>query len=162
MVHKNIRALLEVHRRQEKEKSLAVRISETVTRFAGSLGFVWLHAALLAFWLMANTKLLPMVRPWDPYPFVMLAMTASVEAIFLSTFVLISQNRMAELDQERAELDLQMNLLAELEVTRLLQMMEKVVEKLNIPNTWDDLAELKREVAPDEVLAAIERESEQE
>ena len=77
----------------------------------------------------------PGLRPFDPFPFVMLAMAASVEAIFLSTFVLISQNRMAELADKRADLDLQINLLSEHEITRLVKLLDAVAKRLGIPTT---------------------------
>ena len=80
------------------------------------------------------------MRPFDPFPFVMLAMIASVEAIFLSTFVLISRNRQARLAERRAELDLQISLLAEHEITRLVERLEAVAEHLGVeqgaPRTW--------------------------
>jgi uncharacterized membrane protein len=160
VVHENIRALQQARAEEESQKSFGVQASEAITSFAGSLTFVWIHAAILVVWLLVNTRVISFIPAWDPYPFVMLAMAASVEAIFISTFVLISQNRMAAISEKRAELDLQMNLLAEHEVTRMLQMMEKVLERLNIPNEWQDLDELKREVAPVDVLTAIEKHTE--
>jgi uncharacterized membrane protein len=88
----------------------------------------------------------------------MLAMAASVEAIFLSTFVLITQNRQAILADKRAELDLQIGLLTEHEVTRLLQMMDELLKHHKIQMESRDLEQLKEEVAADQVLIAIEEE----
>jgi len=99
---------------------------------------------------------LPGVPPWDP-SLVILAMEASVEAIFLSTFVLINQNRMAAEDDTRADLDLQVSLLNEHETTRLIAMVEAISKKLGVPiQGGDELSELKEDVAPEAVLDRIE------
>lgn len=86
----------------------------------------------------------------------MLAMIASVEAIFLSTFVLISQNRMQRQSDRRAELDLQIGLLSEHEVTRLIRMVEAIAQKVGAEAKSPDLEELKRDVEPETVLHEIE------
>ncbi|MFL5310326.1 MAG: DUF1003 domain-containing protein [Myxococcales bacterium] len=153
VVHRNIAELLEVRRSFDRRKSRQDSLADAVTRFTGSMAFVWIHAGLFAGWLLWNT--LPGTPKFDPYPFVMLAMVASVEAIFLSTFVLISQNRQAALAEKRAELDLQINLLAEHEVTRLIALSEAIALKLGV-EVARDLGELKRDVAPGEVLEQIE------
>ena len=93
---------------------------------------------------------------WDE-SFVVLAMIASVEAIFLSTFVLITQNRMAAAAEKRAELDLQISLLAEHEVTKLVAMVEAVTQHLGIGHeAVGEVEELKQNVAPEAVLDAID------
>jgi uncharacterized membrane protein len=87
-------------------------------------------------------------------------MLASVEAIFLSTFILISQNRMSTAEARRADLDLQISLLAEHEITRVLQLVARIAEKLGLEEaSAAELAELKRDVAPDKVLEKIEKET---
>jgi uncharacterized membrane protein len=162
VVHRNIRALLAVRQEFEQRKGLQERIADGITRFTGSLRFVYIHAILFGSWLLINVGLLPIVKPFDPFPFVMLAMIASVEAIFLSTFVLISQNRMAALADKRADLDLQINLLAEHEITRLVSMVDAVVCHLGIQECRDpEVEQLKRDVAPEVVLQEI-AESEEE
>jgi uncharacterized membrane protein len=124
------------------------------------MAFVYLHLALFGFWIVANLGWLPAVPQWDE-SFVVLAMIASVEAIFLSTFVLISQNRMAAAADKRADLDLQINLLSEYEVTKLVAMVSAISEHLGLHHsTGPELEELKRNVAPEAVLNAIERTSE--
>ncbi|MFT3772780.1 MAG: DUF1003 domain-containing protein [Minicystis sp.] len=104
----------------------------------------------------------PGVRPFDPFPFVMLAMIASVEAIFLSTFVLISQNRMAALADRRADLDVQINLLAEHEITRLIALCDAMAQHLGVhPEPGSQrIEELKRDVRPEAVLDEIEQAAE--
>ena len=104
-----------------------------MTGFAGSMTFVVVHAVFYGGWLIVNLGWIPSVRPWDPFPFVMLAMIASVEAIFLSTFILISQNRMQQLADRRAELDVQIGLLTEHELTRAIQMLDGIAQRLQAP-----------------------------
>jgi uncharacterized membrane protein len=127
-----------------------------VTRFSGSMRFVYLHLALYGFWIVANLGWVPAVPRWDP-SFVVLAMIASVEAIFLSTFILITQNRMSALAEKRAELDLQISLLSEHELTKLVAMVDAISRHLRIDHGAGDVDELKRNVAPEAVLDAIEQ-----
>jgi uncharacterized membrane protein len=127
-----------------------------VTRFSGSMRFVYLHLALYGFWIVANLGWIPAVPRWDP-SFVVLAMIASVEAIFLSTFILITQNRMSALAEKRAELDLQISLLSEHELTKLVAMVDAISRHLRIDHGAGDVDELKRNVAPEAVLDAIEQ-----
>jgi uncharacterized membrane protein len=118
--------------------------------------FVYIHLILYGLWIVANLGWLPGVRPWDP-SFVVLAMVASVEAIFLSTFVLISQNRMAAAADRRAELDLQISLLAEHEVTKLAALVSGIAHRLDVRTVADEeIGEIVRDVAPEAVLDQLE------
>ncbi|WP_437731814.1 DUF1003 domain-containing protein [Sorangium sp. So ce1335] len=158
VVRRNIQALLEVRREQERTKSFQEALADKITGFTGSMTFVFLHAAFFGGWLVVNTGVVPFIKPFDPFPFVMLAMIASVEAIFLSTFVLISQNRMQALADKRADLDLHVNLLAEHEVTRLVELVDGISRHLQVPRRTDPhLEELKKDVHPEMVLEEIER-----
>ncbi len=145
-------------RRKEKDKiSLQHRAAIAITAFTGSMAFVYIHLAALAMWIMINIGLVSLVRPFDP-SFIILSTGASVEAIFLSTFVLISQNRAAKAADRRADLDLQINLLTEHEVTRLISLTSAIAAKLGIEHAdTDELTELKRDVAPEMVLDTLER-----
>jgi uncharacterized membrane protein len=156
VVHRNIRALMEVRRQVEQQRTLQDRVVDAITTFAGSVRFVYLHVLLFGGWLILNVGLIPGIKPFDPFPFVMLAMWASVEAIFLSTFVLITQNRMSQVAERRAELDLQVSLLAEHEVTRLLSMVEAIGSHLGVRFEREGLEELKKDVAPEQVLDEID------
>ncbi|WP_241665238.1 DUF1003 domain-containing protein [Teichococcus oryzae] len=103
-LRRNIEAL-ETRRRQEAASATRQdRVADAITRFTGSMRFVYLHLALYGAWILVNLGVVPGVPRFDP-SFVVLAMVASVEAIFLSTFVLISQNRMASAADQRADLD---------------------------------------------------------
>lgn len=103
-------------------------------------------------WIAINLSWLPFLTPFDP-TFVMLAMIASVEAIFLSTFVLISQNRMQAAADRRAELNLHIDLLAEHEVTRIITLLTAIGEHLGLEESRDpELDELSKDVRPEKVL----------
>lgn len=133
------------------------RFADAITGFTGSMRCVYLHAAFFAGWLLWNVGVLG-VKPFDPFPFVMLAMIASVEAIFLSTFVLMTQNRMSRLADQRADLNLQISLLAEHEITRLIRVIDAMAHRIGVPaEELENVDELKKDVAPEVVLQEIER-----
>ena len=152
VLERNIHALQLRRQREEKEATVEERLAGGITRFTGSMRFVYLHLAVFGFWILANLGSVPGVPAWDP-SFVVLAMVASVEAIFLSTFVLISQNRMAAAADRRADLDLQVSLLAEHEVTRLTTLVSGIAEQLGVRTEADaEVQEITRDVAPEAVL----------
>ncbi|MBW6526405.1 DUF1003 domain-containing protein [Sphingomonas sp. RHCKR7] len=142
--------------RDAAEASLSERLSDRITRFAGSMTFVIVHAVAYGLWLAVNLRAIPGVRPFDP-SFVVLAMEASVEAIFLSTFVLISQNRMMSAAARQSDLDLQINLLAEHELTRLVALVDAMARKMGVDVvSRDELAEIEEDVSPEAVLDGLE------
>ncbi|WP_244445263.1 DUF1003 domain-containing protein [Microvirga sp. BSC39] len=152
VLERNIEALRRKREEDERKASLQDRIAQVITRFTGSMAFVYVHLVLVGGWVAANLGIVPGVPIFDP-TFVILATCASVEAIFLSTFVLISQNRASAEADRRAELDLQTNLLSEHEITRLLTLTRAIAEHLGIREANDpSLAELERHVAPEKVL----------
>jgi uncharacterized membrane protein len=156
VLERNIRALQLRRQREEKEATVEERVAEAITRFTGSMRFVYLHLAIFGFWIVANLGWVPGVPAWDP-SFVVLAMIASVEAIFLSTFVLISQNRMAAAADKRADLDLQISLLAEHEVTKLVTLVSGIADRMGVNTEADaDLEEITQDVAPEAVLDELE------
>lgn len=155
-LRQNIETLRERRRREQQSATLEQRLAQRITDFTGSMRFVYLHIVIYGFWIIANLGWIAGLKPWDP-TFVVLAMVASVEAIFLSTFILITQNRMALIDERRAELDLQVSLLAEQEITKLVQLVAEISNRLGVEAAnGQDVEEMKRLVAPDEVLDAIE------
>ncbi len=157
VVNRNIRALVEQEREQERRRSVQDRIADAITRFAGSMRFVYLHLLSYGAWIVINLGWLP-IEPFDP-TFVVLAMVASVEAIFISTFVLISQNRMAALADRRADLDLQISLLAEHEISRVIAVVRSIAERLGMEEAHDpELKELARDVEPQRLMDRISQE----
>jgi uncharacterized membrane protein len=162
VVQRNISQLAEVRRREDAKRTTSDRVADAITRFAGTMWCVYVHAAIYGGWLVVNSGVVPIVKPWDPFPFVMLAMAASVEAIFLSTFILISQNRMQKLADRRAELDLQVSLLTEHELTRAIQLLDEVARRLGVARPAEhEMQEIKQDVQPARVVQAIEQAEEQ-
>jgi uncharacterized membrane protein len=157
LVQRNISALLARRKAEEADLSWQERAAERITRFAGSMPFVWLHAFMFGSWVAINLGVIPGVAPFDP-TFVVLAMVASVEAIFLSTFILITQNRMQAQADRRADLNLQISLLAEHEITRLVEMTAEIGRRMDIASAKKpELEELKRDVRPEGVLETLDQ-----
>jgi uncharacterized membrane protein len=155
VVERNIHALLARRMQDEQRLAWQDRLADRITRFTGSMRFVYLHVLLYGAWIALNLGWLP-IKPFDP-TFVILAMEASVEAIFLSTFILISQNRMTAQAAARADLDLQISLLAEHEITRLITMVTEIGNRMGIDSAKNpELNELARDVAPEQVLDTIQ------
>jgi uncharacterized membrane protein len=155
VLERNIEVLHRKWKEEERQASLQERIADVITAFAGSMTFVYIHLAIVILWVLVNLGWLPFVPQFDP-TFVILATVASVEAIFLSTFVLISQNRATRAANRRSELDLQTNLLSEHEITKLISLTLEITRHLGIDKTSDgSLSELEQHVAPEKVLDQI-------
>jgi uncharacterized membrane protein len=161
-IDRNISALLRHEAEQARRATLQDRIADRIAAFAGSMPFVYLHVIAFGAWISLNIVPQPWVEPWDP-TLVILAMVASVEAIFITTFVLITQNRMAEVSERRANLNLQISLLAEHETTRMMALVSAIAEHLEIRTSVDsEVRELQRDVEPEAVLSRIEEEEERD
>jgi uncharacterized membrane protein len=157
VLERNIRTILKLRLKAARERSLQDRIADVITDFSGRLAFVYIHLIWFGCWILLNSGLVG-VKSFDPFPYGLLTMVVSLEAIFLSTFVLISQNRLSEESENRANLSLQIGLLTEHEVTRSLQMLDAIQDKLGIDNDRDSaLADLEMETKPEDVLAEINR-----
>jgi uncharacterized membrane protein len=156
VVERNICTLVDLRHEYERSRSLQDRAADAITAFSGSMRFVYLHLVWFGLWIALNLGWLG-VRPFDPFPFGLLTMIVSLEAIFLSTFVLISQNRMSFVADHRADLDLQINLLAEYEITRILTLVDAMADHMGIAAARDrELDELKQDVTPETVLREID------
>ncbi len=156
-LERNIRALEEIRRQLDTRKTTQHRIADAITAVSGNLLFVYFHIAWFTGWILWNTGLLGL-QPFDAFPFGLLTMIVSLEAIFLSTFVLISQNRLTEIGDKRAELDLQINLLAEYEITKILRLTDAIADHLGIIEGRDpELEELEQEISPETVLQEMEK-----
>ena len=157
VVERNIRTILKIRAQSARSRSLQERLADGITAVSGRMAFVYLHCAWFGLWLLLNTGRFG-VRPFDPYPYGLLTMIVSLEAIFLSTFVLISQSRLSEESDRRADLDLHVGLLTEAELTRVLKMLHSIHEKLGIETKdVDELVDLELTTNPEDVLAEIER-----
>lgn len=156
VLERNIQTLLEVRRQLERKKTRRDRIADGVTRFSGSMAFVYLHVVWFGAWIVLNLG--PFGLPaFDPFPFGLLTMIVSLEAIFLSTFVLISQNRMGALGEDRADLDVQIDMLAEYEITKVLRLTDAIARHLELgEGQAPELQDLEQIVQPDVLLREME------
>jgi uncharacterized membrane protein len=164
IIRKNIAAISEMQRKDVAARKPEERISDLITRFSGSTVFVLIHVVWFGLWILLNVNLIhiPRLSDFDPFPFGLLTMVVSLEAIFLSTFVLISQNRMAGLSEKRAELDLQVNMLAEQKAAKTLELLEHIAQQFDavyerFNYTADpEVQALKVSPDPNEVLQVME------
>ena len=147
VIERNIETMAEVRDAEQAHATLQDRLADALTRFSGNMWFVYVHVVWFGWWIAQNEGWVGHWR-FDPFPFGLLTLIVSLEAIFLATFVLISQNRAAIVADMRADLDLQIDLLAEYEVTQLLLLIRRVGEKVGVDNcSTPELQELSRPVA---------------
>lgn len=157
VLERNIRTIVGLRLKQAEERGLQDRLADTVTAFAGSMPFVYVHLGWFAAWVLLNSGRLG-VTAFDPFPYGLLTMVVSLEAIFLSALVMITQNRQSEEAERRADLDLQVGLLAEHELTRVLKMLDAIQKKLGVePGIDNELEDLEMETMPEDVLAELDR-----
>ncbi len=126
---KNIAKVLEIEETQKLARSATDRIADAIASFFGSITFVWVHIIWFGGWIIINS--LPSVA-FDPFPYTFLTLVVSLEAIFLSTFILISQNHETRITERRNHLDLQINLLTEQENTKMLRLLAGIAEKVGV------------------------------
>jgi uncharacterized membrane protein len=148
--------------KQEEEalgrRSRSERLADGVGVFAGSLPFVLLHLVLLIAWLLVNSGKISGARPFDPYPFSLLGVIVAVEAVILSSFILMRQNRMMRRGERRDHLNLQVDLLAEKEITTLLQMVRAICGKMGLQNITadNDIRELSQNTSIESLTQSLE------
>ena len=156
LTRQNVQAMQRLEVAALASRSRSDKIAGFIARFCGSMPFVWLHVAAFATWLLFNT--LPGLPHFDPFPFTFLTLVVSLEAIFLSTFILISQNYELRTSDRRNQLDLQINLLTEQENTKMLQMLERIGKKLGVSMDDDPAVRiLKKATHPEALVEQIEQ-----
>ena len=164
IVRKNVAAIVSMQRKEAEGRTVQDRLAAVITAFSGSMAFVYIHATWFGLWFVLNLRILhiPYLTQFDPYPFGLLTVVVSLEAIFLSTFVLIAQNNLSGLSERRAELDLQVNLLAEQKAAKVIELLDKIAQELDTMHskfnyTSDPETEaLKLSPEPHEVLNVME------
>jgi uncharacterized membrane protein len=155
VTRENVRAMRELEQAAMGRRTGADRVAAAIARFCGSMTFVWIHVALFAAWIGYNV--LPWSHHFDPYPFTFLTLVVSLEAIFLATFILISQNYDMRVSERRNQLDLQINLLAEQENTKALQILERIAKKVGAHLSDDpQVRALEEATRPDALVQQIE------
>lgn len=157
IIEQNIQTIAKIRRTTDSQRTREGRLADLITDFSGRMYFIYFHVVWFAVWILINLGYFGF-KPFDPYPFGLLTMVVSLEAIFLATFVLISQNRLSAEADRRADLDLQMNLLTEHELTRALKMLDEIQDKLGIENDADqELLDLEKNVHPEDVMKEMDR-----
>lgn len=158
-VEENIDAVKVWEQAALDERSAAVRFSEWITRVLGGGPSLAVHAAWFGFWVLANSRAIPGIEPFDRFPFPLLTTMVSLEAIFLSLFVLASQNRMTMQADKRAQLDLQIDLLAEREMTAVLVMVADLARHVKAPVslTAEQIRELGQKTDVRSLVSELER-----
>jgi uncharacterized membrane protein len=145
----NIDAVSRLEAAATQNRSRAERIADVIAAFVGSPGFLALQVAVCVVWVALNLGVIPIggvrLRPFDPYPFALLALVISLEAVLMSVFVLIKQNRMGRRSDERAHLGLQIGILTEQESTKTLALVEKIALRMGVEADDPLIAELRRE-----------------
>lgn len=141
---KNINDITHLERQAMLNRTPSERFAGAVTRFAGGVVFIGFHVIWFLSWILLNVGIIPSIQPWDPFPFSFLTLVVSLEAIFLSLLVLMTQNRLTKDADKRAHLDLQINMLAEEESTATLQMLEKICKHLGISYEADEAQQLTK------------------
>jgi uncharacterized membrane protein len=151
---KNIRAIAELEKAQLAARSRFQCFCDTISAYAGSMWSVALHAVWFAGWLLYNT----FGNGFDPYPFPLLTLVVSLEAIFLSLFILMSQNVENRMTERRAHFDLQINLLAEAEATKIMKMLQALCAAHKLPEAQDpEIIALQKETNPAEVIRDLDK-----
>ena len=157
VIERNIRTIIQIRQKAERKRGVQARLADAITSFSGRMAFAYLHIVWFVVWILLNTGRLG-IDAFDQFPYGLLTMIVSLEAIFLSTFVLISQNRLSAESERRADLALHVGMLTEHELTRVLKMLDAIQDKIGIANDEDgELADLEKETKPEDVLAEIER-----
>lgn len=158
LTEQNVRAIVELEEVAKAHRSRSQRLAHAIAAFCGTLTFVWIHVVWFGGWVLANT--LPGLHHLDPFPYTFLTLLVSLEAIFLSTFILISQNEETRLTERRNALDLQINLLTEQENTKMLCMLAQIAKKLDVDLQGDPtLAVLEQATRPQKLAEQIDRAS---
>jgi uncharacterized membrane protein len=119
-----------VNEETEDRRTLVQKSADWIAEFSGSIPFLFIHVVLFTLWLGINTMPIPGFTPFDPYPFGLLTLCVSLEAIFLSVFVLLSQNRQAAKDRVRSDIEYDVNLKAELEVAHLHEKVDRLTSEM--------------------------------
>jgi uncharacterized membrane protein len=155
LTEQNVETITRLEEEAKKQRTPTDRIAEKIASFCGSMTFVWVHVVWFGVWILSNS--IPGIRHLDPFPFTFLTLIVSLEAIFLSTFILISQNLDSRISERRSHLDLQLNLLSEQENTKMIVMLHAIAAKVGADLTQDpNLNALSEETEPERLIEQIE------
>lgn len=154
LVQKNVETIARLEHATQQSRTRADVVADAIATFCGGMPFVWIHVGVITLWVVFNSLRLISV---DPPPFPLLGTVVSAEAIFLSSFILISQNRQQRAHDRRNHLDLQINLLAEQENSQMLQMLQQIMDRLGIHEENPDVEALQQMTDPEVLVTHIEQ-----
>src|SRR6185295_1658756 len=155
LTEQNVETVTRLEEAAREQRTRADRLAEKVASFCGSMTFVWVHVVWFSSWILLN--LIPGIPHVDPFPFTFLTLIVSLEAIFLSTFILISQNLDSRISERRSHLDLQLNLLSEQENTQMIVILHAIAARVGADLTQDpNLKALSEETQPERLIEQIE------
>lgn len=135
----NITAIARLEEEIQRRRTPLDRLADSVAAFVGSMPFIIVHLLWFMVWILINTGRFRFIKPYDPYPFILLSLAVSCEGVLLATFVLMKQNRMSRAADQRAHLNLQVDLLAEKEITKILQMQRMLCERFGVHQATSDV-----------------------
>jgi uncharacterized membrane protein len=155
LTQRNVELIKELEESARHERTRSDRVAEVIAKFCGSMTFVWVHIIWFGVWIMINV--FPGLPHVDPFPYTFLTLVVSLEAIFLSTFILISQNHDAKISDRRNHLDLQINLLSEQENTKMIAMLQAIAAKVGAGLEEDPhLQAMSADMEPEKVVQQIQ------
>lgn len=163
LTQRNVEVVAHLDEAAKSKRTPTDRAVDLITDFCGRMTFVWVHVVWFGAWIVMNTlPAAPRRLHFDPFPFQFLTLTVSLEAIFLSAFILISQNRQGRLAERRNHLDLQINLLSEQENTKMLAMLETIQKHLGVLDHDPEVAMYEESTQPERLVHQIEQVIEKE
>jgi uncharacterized membrane protein len=158
LTQRNVRTILKLEEVAKEKRTQADRVADVISTFCGSMWFVWVHVAWFCLWIGFNLAPAWKEHRFDAFPFTFLTLMVSLEAIFLSSFIMISQNHEQRMSERRNHLDLQINLLSEQENTKMLQMLKQIAEHIGVKVDDDpSVAVLEAATRPEKLLEQIDR-----
>lgn len=156
LTQRNVETILQLEKAAKNERSKSDFVAAAIAQFCGSMTFVWVHVLWFGAWIVINS--VPGIWHIDPFPFTFLTLVVSLEAIFLSTFILISQNHETKITERRNHLDLQINLLSEQENTAMLHLLQQIAEKVGVdPAEHSHVKPLQEPTQPEKLARQIEQ-----
>ena len=152
------RMVKSVKAKHDALRTLPERVADGITAAFGSVTFLVVNLLWFIVWMVINPGYVPAIKPFDPFPFGLLTMIVSLEAIFLSIFVLLSQNRVSKIDALREEVDLQVDIITEQELTKILELMVLFLNKQGIDVSQDaELQEMLKQLNTTKIEKVLER-----
>ena len=154
LTKQNVDTVSQLEEAARRQRTSTDRIAEAIASFCGSMTFVWVHVVWFGGWIILN--LTPGIPHFDQFPFTFLTLVVSLEAIFLSTFILISQNLETRISERRSHLDLQLNMLSEQENTKMITLLLAIADKVGADLSRDpQLVALSEETMPERLVEQI-------